>query len=126
MGLSVRFVLVFVAEVLGAPILLDIDNSSQFVSSNAPLDKVNLHQAEITSTTRKLNLNFSSIDAENSTTPTLAVNAKDIGYNVTGTGQQYQIDNSFMVYSAIETKDLALAEIDEEIVDVEALKAKIQ
>ena len=99
------------AEVLGAPILLDIDNSSQFVSSNAPLDKVNLHQAEIASTTRKLNLNFSSIDAENSTTPTLVVNAKDIGNNLTGTGQQYQIDNSSTVYSAIETKELALAEI---------------
>jgi len=124
--LSARYVLVlFAAEVLGAPILFDIDNSTQpVVPSKAPLDKVNLDHAEIVSTTRKSNLNFSSFDVVNSTTPTIAVNAKDIGYNLTG--QQNQIDNSSTAYSTIETEELALAEIDEEIVDVEALKAKIK
>jgi len=124
--LLARYVLVlFAAEVLGAPILFDIDNSTQpVVYSKAPLDKVKLHQAEIASTTRNLNINFSSIDVENLTTPTIAGNATNIGYNLTG--QQYQIDNSSTAYSAIEAKELALAEIDEEIVDVEALKAKIK
>jgi len=114
----------FAAEVLGAPILFDIDNSTQpVVYSKAPLDKVRLHQAEIASTTRNLNINFPGIDVENLTTPTIVGNATNIGYNLTG--QQYQIDNSSTAYSS-EAKELALAEIDEELVDVEALKAKIK